>query len=161
MFAVSSSRTMANAKFRVTEPMKELAPVRKHEEPRVVMLRAEVAELQELARKRQAAIAEIHNAQKVLMKFSYGSQNQRIGKIVARICKALRVHPGEVMSSRRNRKVVMARQAIMYWSVRQTQLSLPSIGRRLGGRDHTTVLHGVRAYREKRQYQGRFLRLAR
>lgn len=33
----------------------------------------------------------------------------------------------------------------MYLARRLTPLSLPEIGRRFGGRDHTTVLHGVRA----------------
>lgn len=161
MFAVSASRTMANARFRVSEPQKELEPVRKQEEPRVAMLRAEVVQMQELARKRKAAVYDIEQAQRTLMKFSFGAQHQRIGRIMARICKAMKVSPQEVMSQRRHRDIVAARQAVMYWAVRQTRLSLPQIGNKLDGRDHTTVLWGVKKHRERRAAQGRYLRVAR
>lgn len=46
-----------------------------------------------------------------------------------------------VLSESRERHVVKARQAAMYISRRLTRRSLPEIGRRMGNRDHTTVLH--------------------
>lgn len=38
------------------------------------------------------------------------------------------------------------RQELMWRLRREARLSYPAIGRRLGGRHHTTVLHGVRAH---------------
>ena len=80
---------------------------------------------------------------------------------VSRICRATGVTRGELLSDRRNKEVVFARQAVFYWSQRLTKMSLPEIGRRMGGRDHTTVLHGSRVYPEKRAKMGRHLRKAR
>lgn len=55
----------------------------------------------------------------------------------------------EILSGRRSRYIVIARQET-YWRCRnETTLSLPQIGRFLGGKDHTSVLHGIRQY-EKR-----------
>ena len=48
-----------------------------------------------------------------------------------------------LLSSRRDRDVARVRFAVMLVA-RDLNYSLPDIGRRLGGRDHTTVLHGVR-----------------
>ena len=48
------------------------------------------------------------------------------------------------MSARRTANVVRPRQVAMYLSKVMTLRSLPEIGRRFGGRDHTTVLHAVR-----------------
>lgn len=50
----------------------------------------------------------------------------------------------ELMSERRTADVVRPRQVAMYLSKNLTIRSLPEIGRRFGGRDHTTVLHSVR-----------------
>ncbi len=47
-------------------------------------------------------------------------------------------------SSRRAAIVVRPRQVAMYLAKTMTDRSLPDIGRRFGGRDHTTVLHAVR-----------------
>lgn len=66
----------------------------------------------------------------------------------------------EIVSQSRARKLVMARQFVMYWAWRRSGLSMPQIGRRLN-RDHTTILAGIRAYPMKRAQQGRTLRRAR
>jgi chromosomal replication initiator protein len=50
----------------------------------------------------------------------------------------------DILSSRRTATVVRPRQIAMYLSKLLTPRSLPEIGRRFGGRDHTTVLHAVR-----------------
>lgn len=49
-------------------------------------------------------------------------------------------------SAKRAAALVRARQAACYRMRAETRLSLPQIGRALGGRDHTTVLHGCRAH---------------
>ena len=54
------------------------------------------------------------------------------------------VSRSDILSSRRTATVVRPRQIAMYLSKMLTLRSLPEIGRRFGGRDHTTVLHAVR-----------------
>lgn len=64
----------------------------------------------------------------------------------------------ELNSQRRNREIIPARQFIMYWCCRVTAMSMPQIGNMMGGRDHTTVFKGRRAYVAKRAKMGRCLR---
>jgi len=54
------------------------------------------------------------------------------------------VSRSDLLSARRTAAVVRPRQIAMYLSKVLTLRSLPEIGRRFGGRDHTTVLHAVR-----------------
>ena len=54
------------------------------------------------------------------------------------------VSRSDLLSSRRTANVVRPRQIAMYLAKTLTLRSLPEIGRRFGGRDHTTVLHAVR-----------------
>lgn len=54
----------------------------------------------------------------------------------------------DLLSERRTRAVARPRQIAMYLCKQLTTRSYPDIGRRFGGRDHTTVLHGVRKIEE-------------
>lgn len=63
---------------------------------------------------------------------------QRVVRTAYRLTKA------EFVAERRTAPVVRARQIAMYLAKTMTCRSLPEIGRRFGGRDHTTVLHAVR-----------------
>jgi len=56
----------------------------------------------------------------------------------------------DLISERRTRSVARPRQAAMWLAKQLTTRSLPDIGRRFGGRDHTTVLHAVRRIEELR-----------
>jgi chromosomal replication initiator protein len=56
----------------------------------------------------------------------------------------------DLVSERRTRSVARPRQAAMWLAKQLTTRSLPDIGRRFGGRDHTTVLHAVRRIEELR-----------
>jgi len=56
----------------------------------------------------------------------------------------------DLLSERRTRAVARPRQAAMWLCKQLTTRSLPDIGRRFGGRDHTTVLHAVRRIEELR-----------
>ena len=60
------------------------------------------------------------------------------------VAKHYQVSRADVLSSRRTQNVVRPRQVAMYLAKTLTLRSLPEIGRRFGGRDHTTVLHAVR-----------------
>ncbi len=66
---------------------------------------------------------------------------EEIQRVVAR---RYNVSRGDLLSSRRTANVVRPRQIAMYLAKTMTLRSLPEIGRRFGGRDHTTVLHAVR-----------------
>lgn len=82
-------------------------------------------------------------------------------EIERRACLLFHVKPSEVRSNRRAQSIVFVRQFIAYWACRLTPLSLPQIGRLMGGRDHTTCLHHKRKYPDKRAKMGRYLRPAR
>jgi len=56
----------------------------------------------------------------------------------------------DLISERRTRSVARPRQCAMWLAKQLTTRSLPDIGRRFGGRDHTTVLHAVRRIDELR-----------
>ncbi|MCJ9430014.1 chromosomal replication initiator protein DnaA [Kordiimonas sp. A6E486] len=57
----------------------------------------------------------------------------------------------EMLSERRARNIARPRQVAMYLSKQLTSRSLPEIGRRFGGRDHTTVMHAVRKIEDLRR----------
>ncbi|MBD8700959.1 chromosomal replication initiator protein DnaA [Sphingomonas sp. CFBP 13714] len=58
--------------------------------------------------------------------------------------------PLDMISARRARAVARPRQIAMYLAKRLTTRSLPEIGRKFGGRDHSTVIHAVRKITELR-----------
>ena len=51
-------------------------------------------------------------------------------------------------SARRSRTVARPRQIAMFLSKNLTTRSLPEIGRKFGGRDHTTVIHAIKKIQE-------------
>ncbi len=58
----------------------------------------------------------------------------------------------DLIGPKRVRTFARPRQVAMYLSKQMTTRSLPEIGRRFGGRDHTTVMHGVRKIEELMQH---------
>ena len=56
-----------------------------------------------------------------------------------------------MLSERRARNIARPRQVAMYLSKQFTARSLPEIGRKFGGRDHTTVMHAVRKVEDLRR----------
>lgn len=76
-----------------------------------------------------------------------------IRRIVSEVSTAYDVSPIDILSHRRTRgckengrqtvDIVTPRQVVMYLSRMTTVRSLPDIGSQLGGRDHTTIRHGV------------------
>ncbi|WP_203234650.1 chromosomal replication initiator protein DnaA [Sphingomonas solaris] len=67
-----------------------------------------------------------------------------IDEIQRRVCDHYRIKQTEMSSARRAREVARPRQVAMYLAKQLTPRSLPEIGRRFGGRDHTTVIHAVK-----------------
>ena len=68
----------------------------------------------------------------------------KIEDIQRTVARHYNVSRSDMLSSRRTANVVRPRQIAMYLAKTLTLRSLPEIGRRFGGRDHTTVLHAVR-----------------
>jgi len=82
------------------------------------------------------------------------SANRRritIDEIQRTVCQFYRIDRAEMSSKRRARAVVRPRQVAMYLSKVLTPRSYPEIGRKFGGRDHSTVIHAVRLIEDLRQ----------
>jgi len=71
-----------------------------------------------------------------------------IDEIQKKVAEHFNVKMAEMTSARRARIVARPRQVAMYLAKQLTQRSLPEIGRKFGGRDHTTVMHAVRKIEE-------------
>ncbi len=59
-------------------------------------------------------------------------------------------------SARRARAVARPRQVAMYLAKQLTSRSLPEIGRKFGGRDHTTVMHAVKKVEQLSEFDSSF-----
>lgn len=73
---------------------------------------------------------------------SEGGERTTVGLVVQAVCAHYGVSMNDMISGRRDRKTTRPRQVAMWLACTLTKASTPEIGRRLGGRDHTTVLHG-------------------
>ncbi|MGH6931741.1 MAG: chromosomal replication initiator protein DnaA, partial [Dongiaceae bacterium] len=71
-----------------------------------------------------------------------------IEEIQKRVAEHFNIKVSDMHSARRSRAVARPRQVAMYLSKSLTPRSLPEIGRKFGGRDHTTVMHAVRKIEE-------------
>jgi chromosomal replication initiator protein len=72
-----------------------------------------------------------------------------IDRIQELICAAFDVSRDELLSAVRSNRVAWARQVGMYLARRHTGASLPKIGQRFGGRNHTTVMYACRKAGER------------
>ena len=73
-----------------------------------------------------------------------------IEEIQRRVADHYNIRLADMSSPRRARAVARPRQIAMYLAKQLTTRSLPEIGRKFGGRDHTTVMHAVRKVEELR-----------
>lgn len=71
-----------------------------------------------------------------------------IEEIQKRVAEHFNIKVSDMHSARRARAVARPRQVAMYLAKQLTTHSLPEIGRKFGGRDHTTVMHAVRKIEE-------------
>ncbi len=67
-----------------------------------------------------------------------------IEEIMKKVCEYYGIRMSDLVSARRTRSVARPRQMAMYLAKSLTPRSYPEIGHKFGGRDHTTILHGVR-----------------
>jgi chromosomal replication initiator protein len=86
-----------------------------------------------------------------------------IDMILSAVAESTGVSVTEITGDKRSRPVVDSRHVVMYLARELTDASLPKIGDRIGGRDHTTVLHAVekvtKLMREDRDMYNRVQRL--
>lgn len=67
-----------------------------------------------------------------------------IQEIMKATAKYFQISHRDIICARRNKRIVIPRQIAMYLCRELTLKSLPEIGRCLGGKDHTTIMHGAR-----------------
>jgi len=79
-----------------------------------------------------------------------------IEEIQKRVAEHFNIRISDMHSARRARSVARPRQVAMYLAKQLTTRSLPEIGRKFGGRDHTTVMHAVRKVDELRERDAGF-----
>jgi len=79
-----------------------------------------------------------------------------IEEIQKRVAEHYNIKLVEMSSARRSRTVARPRQVAMYLAKQLTSRSLPEIGRKFGGRDHTTVMHAVKKIDELRELDQNF-----
>ena len=90
-------------------------------------------------------------AQATLGDMLRGAQRRvTIDQIQKAVADHFEMKPLDLVSARRARAVARPRQIAMYLAKRLTTRSLPEIGRKFGGRDHSTVIHAVRRIEELR-----------
>ena len=79
-----------------------------------------------------------------------------IEEIQKRVAEHFNIRVSDMHSARRARSVARPRQVAMYLAKQLTSRSLPEIGRKFGGRDHTTVMHAVKKVDELRDHDSTF-----
>lgn len=77
-----------------------------------------------------------------------------VEEIQRRVAEHYNIRLSELIGPKRVRNFARPRQVAMYLCKQLTSRSLPEIGRRFGGRDHTTVMHGVKRIEELRTQDG-------
>lgn len=104
-----------------------------------------------VARRDAALLARIHELEeenRQLRRRILARAHHAPAPIVARLVQAAAEEFGvaapEIYGPRRTAEIALARQVVMHLAVARHGRSLPQTGRSLG-RDHTTILHGVRA----------------
>ncbi|MGY6533738.1 MAG: chromosomal replication initiator protein DnaA [Pararhodobacter sp.] len=73
-----------------------------------------------------------------------------VEEIQRKVAEHYNIRLSDMIGPKRLRTIARPRQVAMYLAKQMTTRSLPDIGRRFGGRDHTTIMHGVRKVEELR-----------
>ncbi len=73
-----------------------------------------------------------------------------VEEIQRKVAEHYNIRLSDMIGPKRLRTIARPRQVAMYLAKQMTTRSLPEIGRRFGGRDHTTIMHGVRKVEELR-----------
>ena len=101
--------------------------------------------------------ATIEMAQRVLEDLLKKSNRKvSIEEIQRKVAEHFNIRMSDMHSARRARSVARPRQIAMYLAKQLTQKSLPDIGEKFGGRDHSTVIHAVKRVTELRTLDSAF-----
>jgi len=84
----------------------------------------------------------VQTAQKALSDIVTPATKVTLDDILNQVSGYYEVPIEDLLSPRRSRNIAVARQVAMYLARDLTEMSLPQIGQALGGRDHTTIMHG-------------------
>jgi chromosomal replication initiator protein len=91
----------------------------------------------------------LENTQMILADLLRANQRMvNVDDIKKAVCEHCNIRVADMHSERRSRHIARPRQMAMYLSKKLTTHSLPEIGRKFGGRDHTTVMHAVKRIEE-------------
>ncbi len=97
-------------------------------------------------KKRPLSILEIKNLVKNSTK---QKKNVSIKDVIRLVSEFYNVEEASVYDKTRKKEVVKPRQVIMYILREDLSVSFPSIGEKMGGRDHTTVIHSYEKVKEE------------
>lgn len=103
---------------------------------------------------REISLETTHEVLRDLLKAN--DRRVTIEDIQKRVAEYYGIKISDMQSARRSQNVARPRQVAMYLAKALTARSLPEIGRKFGGRDHTTVLHAVRKVEEVRTQDSEF-----
>ncbi|OAN55182.1 chromosomal replication initiation protein DnaA [Paramagnetospirillum marisnigri] len=99
----------------------------------------------------------LESTQEVLQDLLRASDRRiTIEEIQKKVAEHFTIKLSEMSSARRSRQVARPRQIAMYLAKQLTSRSLPEIGRKFGGRDHTTVMHAVKKVEELKETDHNF-----
>ena len=92
----------------------------------------------------------LENAREALKDIIYPDNNATATPemILGTVCDHFGVRPGDITGRKRSSEFVVPRQVCMYILREYTGLTLDRIGKELGGKDHTTVMHGADKIKE-------------
>jgi len=79
-----------------------------------------------------------------------------IDQIQKKVAEHFNIKISDMHSARRSRTIARPRQIAMYLAKNLTTRSLPEIGRKFGGRDHTTVIHAIKKVEELKKNDSNF-----
>ena len=89
-----------------------------------------------------------------LLSASYAKETRvSLREIIDAVCDEFELPMSDILSSRRTKDIIIPRQIVMYLAKQLTPMSFPAIGRLIGGRDHSTVMHGCAAIERKMEDQ--------
>ena len=132
-----------------------------HSETRLALLRriagpaADDIEAAELARMIDAFAPDMHQVARLAERLAEGerpgasAELTSFDRIVQVVADRHGLRPGDIAGQRRHREVVRARQLALLLARRLTGHSLDALGGMVGGRDHSTVLYGIRQAEER------------
>ena len=69
--------------------------------------------------------------------------------IINVVSEHMNISPNDIRSKKRNQDIATARQIVMYLCRQYVVISLQSIGNAVGGKDHTTVMNGIKRIEDK------------